>query len=51
MEGEGSYCLAYQGNSRVEFNGFANLQPDAIYITHGTGTTMNARYSIINNKV
>ena len=51
MEGEGSYCLAYQGNSRVEFNGFANLQPDAIYITHGTITTMQAKYSIINNKV
>ena len=51
MEGEGSYLVDYEGNSRVEFNGFANLQPDAIYITHGTITTMQAKYSIINNKV
>ena len=50
MEGEGSYCVANEGNSRVEFNGLSNVIPHAIYITHGTSTTMDARYSIINNK-
>ena len=51
MEGEGAYCVAGQGNARVEFNGMISGRiPNEIFITHGNLYSMSARYSVINNK-